>query len=79
MKKLNAAGSWKSLLSRISGERFPFTVYGPQGSFLAVIIQALAAKYAKSLLVIVPTEKEAETLTADLQLFNVNACLFPWW
>jgi transcription-repair coupling factor (superfamily II helicase) len=78
-KKLSALSSWKTLLARTAEARFPFTVYGPQGSFLALAIRAVHSKHPGPLLVVVPTEQEAESLRADLELFQVPARLFPWW
>ncbi|MCL1818423.1 MAG: transcription-repair coupling factor, partial [Spirochaetaceae bacterium] len=78
-RKLGNHGAWKSLLARCREGRFPCSVFGPQGSFLALTLNALRKACARPFLVVVPTGQEAESLAADLSLFGVNARVFPWW
>ncbi len=71
---------WQSLLQQYcttSGK--PLNLSGPKGPYLAAVLSDLF-KYTKdSLLVVTPTERDAEELLSDLQLFNDNIILFPWW
>jgi transcription-repair coupling factor (superfamily II helicase) len=71
---------WQSLLQvycSTSGK--PLNLYGPKGPYLAAVLSDLL-KYTKdSLLVVTPTERDAEELFSDLELFTDNTVLFPWW
>lgn len=85
--RLRSTGEYARLIKRAGEGKFPFSVYGPQGSFLALVVKALRENlstklYEKKkapLLIVVPTETEAENLVSDLELFGVQASLFPWW
>lgn len=72
--------SWQSLLQQYcstSGKNLNLS--GPKGAYLAAVLADLF-KYTKdSLLVVTPTEKEAEELQSDLALYGLNPILFPWW
>jgi transcription-repair coupling factor (superfamily II helicase) len=78
-KKLHAGGGCKNLLSRVEEGRFPFTVYGPQGSFLALLVRSIRQRSGLPILAVVPTGQEAADLAGDLALFKVNAKILPWW
>jgi transcription-repair coupling factor (superfamily II helicase) len=78
-KKINAHKNFQDLSRRFAAKQFPLTVYGPQGSFLALIIRELIKKTAVRALIVLPTETEAINLVEDLRLFNIDAGLFPWW
>ncbi|MDA3811892.1 MAG: transcription-repair coupling factor [Spirochaetaceae bacterium] len=71
---------WQDLLQQYcSTSGTPLNLSGPKGAFLAAILADLF-KYTKdSLLIVTPTERDAEELEADLSLFSSNIILFPWW
>ena len=72
--------SWQSLLQQYcNNSGTPLNLSGPKGPYVAAILTDLF-KYTKdSLLVVTPTERDAEELASDLNLFNNNIILFPWW
>jgi transcription-repair coupling factor (superfamily II helicase) len=78
-ERLEAAPPFRTLLDTIRADRFPIELSGVEGGFHAFIIAALAKTVNGSLPVLVPTEKEAESLVADLELLDCPAEVFPWW
>ncbi len=72
--------TWQSLLQQYcTTSGTPLNLSGPKGPYLAAVLADLY-KYTKdSLLVITPTERDAEELISDLSLFTENLILFPWW
>ena len=78
-RKLHGISEYRNLVRRVEEGRFPFTVYGPQGSFLSIVVRSLKKVSPGPLLLVVPTEAEALNLVEDLTLFKVRAELFPWW
>jgi transcription-repair coupling factor (superfamily II helicase) len=69
----------RSLLDRARTGPFPITVNGPRGAYLAYVAQHVAVATSRSLLIIVATEQEAETLCHDLSLFGARSVVVPWW
>lgn len=72
--------NWQALLQQYcSTSGKPLNLYGPKGPFLAAVLSDLL-KYTKdSLFVVTPTERDAEELQADLELFKENTIHFPCW
>ncbi len=70
---------YRDLMHNYSGRAFPLDIYGLQGSFLAFLISRMAGQIRHPLVVVVPTEQEAQQLIDDLTLFQVEPQLFPWW
>jgi transcription-repair coupling factor (superfamily II helicase) len=70
---------WRDLLDRLRAGPYPVTVVGPRGSFFAFVASRIAQKTTGPVLIIVPTEQEAESLLADLRLFGIDAFTLPWW
>ncbi len=79
MRLLKGYPPWKSLFAQFTSGSFPCTVRGPRSGFLALVIAELARRSSSPLLIIVPTEQEAESLLGDLELFDTEGRLFPWW
>jgi len=71
---------WQDLLQQYcSTSGTPLNLSGPKGAYLAAVVADLF-KYTKdSLLIVTPTERDAEELQSDLTLFTENIILFPWW
>ncbi|MBN2656598.1 MAG: transcription-repair coupling factor [Spirochaetales bacterium] len=71
---------WQNLIQQYcTASGRPLNLSGPKGAYLAAVLADLF-KYTKdSLLVVTPTEKEAEELQADLLLYTDKTILFPWW
>ena len=77
---LRGVPGFRSLLRRIREDRYPIRLHGPQGSFLALILREMWRSWpGRPLLVVVPSDREAQDLVEDLRLFQVDARLFPWW
>ena len=70
---------WRELVDRLQTGPYPITVAGPRGSYFAFVASQIAQKTSGSLLIIVPTEQEAESVVADLRLFGRTPTLVPWW
>ena len=74
----------RELLRAHADGDLPITVQGPQGSFLAVLTALMANPAGDgpggSILVVTPTEQEAELVAGDLRLFTGRTVIeLPWW
>ena len=74
----------RELLRAHADGDLPITVQGPQGSFLAVLTALMANPAGDgpggSILVVTPTEQEAELVADDLRLFTGRTVIeLPWW
>ncbi len=78
-RKLNAFEPFRTLLQQLRTETFPQVLYGPQGSFFALILRETVLALGRTHLVVLPTEQEAITLVEDLERFGVPTRLFPSW
>ena len=70
---------WQELRDRLTVGPYPLNVIGPRGSYFAFVASQIARKTTGSVLIIVPTEQEAESLVTDLTLFGERPILVPWW
>ncbi|MFQ3547682.1 MAG: transcription-repair coupling factor, partial [Termitinemataceae bacterium] len=63
--------------------KFPLEIEGADGSFISIIIEELYRQSRGPVLVVCPTEKEAEDMAADLGAslasFKQQPLIFPWW
>lgn len=78
-RKLNAFDPFRTLLKNLRADAFPQVLYGPQGSFFALLLRETGQALDRSHLVVLPTEQEAMTLVEDLERFGVPARFFPSW
>ncbi len=78
-RKLNAFEPFRSFLQHLRTESFPQVLYGPQGSFFALLLRETVLALGKSHLVVLPTEQEAMNLVEDLERFDVPTRFFPSW
>ncbi len=69
---------FKDLLQRYIDNNFPAYVEGPEGASLALLLSQLQQSTHETSIVVVPTEKEAEELSADMTLFTEESRIFPW-
>jgi transcription-repair coupling factor (superfamily II helicase) len=60
---------FQDLVRRYRQGPYPVAVEGLQGGILSLVVDRLAREGAGSLLIVVPTEREAENLVGDLGLF----------
>lgn len=79
ISQLKKSGAVSQVLSAFKNNRFPLELQGADASFPAVLIAQLFAASKNTFLVVVPTEKEADELAADLQALSIPVCTFPWW
>jgi transcription-repair coupling factor (superfamily II helicase) len=54
-------------------------VKGVHAGFIPFALEAMLGASKASLLVVTPTEREAQNLVQDLGFAGVEACLIPWW
>ena len=70
----------RELLRAHAGGDLPVTVQGPQGSFLSLVAALLGKEDGGSILVVTPTEQEADLTADDLRLFTGRPVIeLPWW
>ena len=74
----------QELLRAHAAGDLPVTIQGLQGSFLAVVTALLSdapgAVHDGAILVVTPTEQEADLVAADLRLFTGREVIeLPWW
>ena len=78
-KKIKDYFPFKEIVKNLNKLNYPITVEGPKGPFLAYLIGKIAEYSPGNLLIVLPTEKEANNLSQDLEAFNLDAFQFPWW
>jgi len=69
----------KLLVDAVQRGQFPLEVEGVEGSLQALLLGDLFHLTQRPLLIVTPTEKEAEELASDLGALGERALLFPWW
>jgi len=79
LERIGSNEAVRTLHRRFEQLSFPLEPVGPKGSFAAFICADLVHRRKTDLLIITPTEQEAEDLREDLQLFGVPSLLFPGW
>jgi transcription-repair coupling factor (superfamily II helicase) len=79
LAKLKSYKPYSEFLKRCGRGELPLEIYGPKGSFLAVVLASLIRQRSRAILCIAPSEKEAENLFRDCLSFGVSAVHFPWW
>ncbi|TVR92289.1 MAG: transcription-repair coupling factor, partial [Spirochaetaceae bacterium] len=79
LERIGSNEALRTLHRRFEHASFPLEPAGPKGSYAAFICADLFHRRKTDLLIITPTEQEAEDLREDLQLFGVQSLLFPGW
>lgn len=79
LKKLKAYRPYADFMGRCAKDEFPVSLYGPKGSFLSLIIAALQRQRKRTILAVLPSEKEVESLVRDCAAFGIDVVAFPWW
>ena len=67
------------VLSRLKEQNWPYEIEGVQGGLHAFFFTEYVTNFPGQLVLVVPTEKEIETLTADLDLTGLQFDILPWW
>ncbi|MFP4483981.1 MAG: transcription-repair coupling factor [Spirochaetaceae bacterium] len=78
-KKIRTYKPYQHVRKDLIGNQFPIDVYGPKGAFLSLLIGEIFRDLRDQMILVLPTEREAEDLVGDLELFGVTAHLLPWW
>ena len=78
-KKIRSYRPYQQVRRDLIGNQFPVDLYGPKGAFLSLLIGEMFRDLRDQLLIVLPTEREAEDLIGDLELFGIDAHLLPWW
>jgi transcription-repair coupling factor (superfamily II helicase) len=68
-----------AVFSAFRGGKFPLELDSSEGSFTAILIAALYQSSGGVFAVVVPTDREAEDMAADLAAVGQAASVFPWW
>ncbi|MDR2109780.1 MAG: transcription-repair coupling factor [Spirochaetaceae bacterium] len=79
LNRIASSQGVSGVLSAYKQGKFPLEIEGPEGSFGALLLARLYQSDPGVFLAVVPTEREAEDLAADLETSGVPAALFPWW
>ncbi len=66
-------------LSRLNDGVWPYEIEGVQGGLHGFFLAEYVRAHSGPLLIVVPTEKEIESLAADLDLAGVDFRTIPWW
>ena len=78
--RVRESGAWRKVRRALADDQLPLAIEGPQAGYLPFFAADVMAAAGAPLLVVVPTEQEAEALVADLTLLaGVDALHFPWW
>jgi transcription-repair coupling factor (superfamily II helicase) len=67
------------VMSRLNELSWPFEIEGVQGGLHGFFLAEYIASHPGLLVIVVPTEKEIESLTADLDLSGLESEILPWW
>ena len=89
-RRLGDSSALRTLLRKVAAQELPAAVEGVHGSFAALLLHWLREPAAGPLLVVTPTEQEADSLVGDLRLFagppdaerpggGDRVRRFPWW
>jgi transcription-repair coupling factor (superfamily II helicase) len=78
----NAIHRWPSMtgvLSRLNEGAWPYEIEGVQGGLHGFFLAEYLESDAGRLVIVVPTEKEIESLAQDLDLAGADYDILPWW
>ncbi len=67
------------VISRLKTDSWPMEIEGVQGGLHAFFLAEFAQSLSGRLVIVVPTEKEIESLAADLDLTGLSFETLPWW
>ena len=69
----------KELFASLKEGGYPLHLQGIRGGLLGIILAKMQERLGKTLLIVLPTEQEAEVLSDDLRNLGFNATTLPWW
>ncbi len=78
-KALGVNSHWQSLRKAWTDKEFPLKVFGAKGPWAAAMLSNLAPLSKGSMLIVTPSDGDAQTFAQDISLFYENVHHFPWW
>lgn len=69
----------KNVVFDCKNDKFPIEIEGVHSGFQGVLVSLLKDKISSPFIVVVPTEKEAQSFLLDLQSMGKDAKVLPWW
>ena len=69
----------KNAFDEIDENSYPYNITGISGGLFGFFLTEYLYKTRKPVLVVVPTEKEAEAVRADLDFSGIENFVLPWW
>ena len=83
LERLRGHAPLQELGKRLSFGQFPIDIAEAEGSFASIVVAFLSRELEKRqagpILVVLPTDQEAEALASDLALAGIEADILPWW
>jgi transcription-repair coupling factor (superfamily II helicase) len=79
LERLRSYAPLSALLERLSSGPFPVDIAEAEGPFAAVIAAEAAQATEGAILVVAPSDQDAESLAGDLDLLGADAEILPWW
>lgn len=78
----NKIRSWqnmKSAFGTLFENRYPYYITGISGGLFGFFLTEYLSKTKNTVLIVVPTEKEIESVRADLDFSRIDFFVLPWW
>jgi len=84
LERLRGYEPLRTLLSGLGAGPYPLDIGGVEGSFASLVVASVenslsSLKEPKNLIVVLPTDQEAEAMAGDLELLGLEPQLLPWW
>ncbi|HRY53305.1 MAG TPA: transcription-repair coupling factor [Spirochaetia bacterium] len=82
LDRLRAYPPLASLAGRLASGPFPLDLAEAEGPFAAIVaasIRGAGARAGGGLLVVLPSDQDAEALASDLGILGIEAQILPWW
>ena len=70
---------YRSLERQILAGSYPVELQEAEPAFLAFLTALLTKRLKSSLLIVTPSDREAEDFSLDLEFFGIGSRLLPWW
>lgn len=67
------------VMTRLKANEWPYEIEGIQGGLHGFFLAEYLETFPGPLVIVVPTEKEIESLTEDLDLTGLDSITMPWW
>lgn len=77
--KIRTSKALRDVIIAVSNNQFPLELEVADSSFTSLLVTEIAIKAPGPMLVVCPTEQEAEDVASDMAATGQNPDLFPWW